>query len=523
MSFCNNNIIDVASDRGSIYLGVWDTLNVRQQQFDVSAWLDAYGDDGVLTVLNQRRTDELPYEVADVTLEGGVATWTFDETDTAVVGEGKAALVYIRAGETIARTVPFPTYTAPTIGMSGSEPPDPWESWYTRILEAAADAQQAATDAAGSASDAIRDARRAEEAANDAAGSALDAARDAGAASDSAADAARDAGAASASAEAAAGSAEAAAGSAEAAAGSADDALGYATNAYDDAERADRAAEAATADAASIADSAEILADWQQHKYDAFATESAQGEAIKTDLGAALQMAKLDIVATAGSGTVTVRQNGVNMLDLGSAPKRITVLGTVRAGYALALPAGYYLFRLELTGAGNTYLNLAVISAGGTDVTCETDNRRLLYNGGTVPTVTRSEGGVVYTNGEAGIPVGREIVRVKIEDGDKLCIFSRDSYSAGVNQWNYVAGAQVELSAEVTNPFDSIAHPITAYTAVNTTVEVSGAGTYPVTPTPTTALGVNTLWIVPGSGVTATLDGTFRLDPTLIYNALRGA
>ena len=154
MSFCNNNIIDVASDRGAIYLGVWDTLNVRQQQFDVSAWIDAYGADGVLTVLNQRRTDELPYEVADVTLENGVATWTFDETDTAVVGEGKAALVYVRAGETIARTVPFATYTAPTIGMTGVTPPDPWESWYTRVLEASAAAQQAASSAAASASSA---------------------------------------------------------------------------------------------------------------------------------------------------------------------------------------------------------------------------------------------------------------------------------------------------------------------------------------------------------------------------------
>lgn len=266
---------------------------------------------------------------------------------------------------------------------------------------------------------------------------------------------------------------------------------------------------------------AKLAADAKELIYSMLPTESAQGEAIKTDLGAALPMANLDLVATAGSGAVTVRQNGVNLIDLGSAPNQITVLGTSRAGYALALPAGYYLFRLALTGVGSTYLNLAVISSAGTDVTCETDNRRLLYNSGTVPTVTRSEGGVLYTNGEAGIPAGREIVRVKIQDGDRLCIFSRDSYSTGVSQWNYVAGAQVELSAEVTNPFDSVAHQITAYAAINTTIEVSGAGTYPVTPTPTTALGVNTLWIVPGSGVTATLDAVLRLDPTLTYNSLK--
>ena len=30
MSFCNNSIIDGASERGAIYLGVWDTLNVRK-------------------------------------------------------------------------------------------------------------------------------------------------------------------------------------------------------------------------------------------------------------------------------------------------------------------------------------------------------------------------------------------------------------------------------------------------------------------------------------------------------------
>ncbi|MBQ3071825.1 MAG: hypothetical protein IJD20_00845, partial [Oscillospiraceae bacterium] len=150
MGLCNNQIINVTDARGAIYIGVWGTLRVREQKFDISPWRDAYGD-GQIIVLVQRRGDEIPYEAEDVTVsESGIATWTFAEADTAIVGEGKAALVYIVGNERVARTEPYQTYVAPTIGMSDDDPPDPWADWYTRVLAASA----AAVAAMGGAQDA---------------------------------------------------------------------------------------------------------------------------------------------------------------------------------------------------------------------------------------------------------------------------------------------------------------------------------------------------------------------------------
>ena len=74
-------------------------------------------------------------------------------------------------------------------------------------------------------------------------------------------------------------------------------------------------------------------------------------------------------------------------------------------------------------------------------------------------------------------------------------------------------------------PFDSLVKPLTDYQLLSPDrmVVVDGAGEYPLTPTPTTALGFNTFYIVPGSGVTATLDATLRLDPTLVRNQILAA
>lgn len=147
-----NMIIDVTkkTDGIGVFLGVWNTLNVKSQQFDLTAWVKSYGE-GQVCIIAQRKGDEYPYQVADVAFLDGIATWTFDEADTAVPGEGAVAVAYIVGDEYIARTEAYRTYTAPTLGQAGPTPPDPWESWFERILEAAAQAAQSAQDAATSA------------------------------------------------------------------------------------------------------------------------------------------------------------------------------------------------------------------------------------------------------------------------------------------------------------------------------------------------------------------------------------
>lgn len=148
---CNKTIdVTARTDGVGIFLGVWDTLNVKQQTFDVSAWIEAYGE-GTVTVLVQRNGDAIPYEAAGVSVADGIVTWTFDETDTSVSGNGSAALLYVVGGEYKARTPAYQTYTAPTLGDVGPTPPDPWQNWYEEVLAASEAAQASATDAEASA------------------------------------------------------------------------------------------------------------------------------------------------------------------------------------------------------------------------------------------------------------------------------------------------------------------------------------------------------------------------------------
>lgn len=255
---CTNRVIKVTETDAIVRLGVWDTDNVREQKFDFSAWAEAFGP-GNLLIIAQRKTDEIPYEVAQVAISGNVATWIFDEADTAIPGYGSVALAYIVGEEYKARTVPYQTYTAPTIGMTGPVPPDPWESWFSRVLEASSDAKDAAAAAAASASDALSYATDAGGSAAEAAGSATDAAD---------------------SALAAAGSASDAQSAADGAAGSAEEAGGFADAAFQSKEAAEDAAGRAADSASGAADSADAAA--------GSATEAAESAAAASAAAAAL-------------------------------------------------------------------------------------------------------------------------------------------------------------------------------------------------------------------------------------------
>lgn len=121
----------------------------------MSAWQKRLGDDGTLQVIVQRPHESIPYEAANVTVEDGVATWTLDETDTAIRGYGAVALLYQKLdGDAVVyrtRSVAFTTCIETTLGPTGAEPPDPLETWYQHMLEASAQAQNAAQSAAQSA------------------------------------------------------------------------------------------------------------------------------------------------------------------------------------------------------------------------------------------------------------------------------------------------------------------------------------------------------------------------------------
>lgn len=541
MELCNNSIIDVASERGSIYLGVWDTLNVRQQQFDVTAWLDAYGADGVLSVLFQRRGDELPYAVADVTLADGVATWTFDETDTAVVGEGKAALVYIRDGETIARTTAYPTYTAPTIGMGGTEPPDPWESWYTRILEAASAAQTAAASASASAGDAAQQARRAEtqaDRANTAATQAISARNEAREAASDAATAKTAAETARDLAQFAATDAQTAQGKAEAAQTAAETAQGLAETAQTAAETAESNAVAAqtaaeTAQAAAEAAAATVA----QTMLAAFATETqtdtsiTQIPVVETDLGADnLPLKELIINIGAvqeGSGDPSP-----------SNPRPISARTTANVIVSPTIDAEDGTTYPITLNAGGTYLAQLNVLTGELTVcakmvTIDGSTQKLQYN---VGFDISSYGKVFYSaiSGANNVAPcvrtdmwGRNLLKsnmftYKLIDVTELHEFEYGSNRGAATTFLFCFPRDMFTDAAAANAWvagtgtgeSSTPHPIDA------TFPLATPLTYQLTPTEVRSiLGAMKLWNESGTVNTA----TYRLDPTLVYNSLRGA
>ena len=152
-------------------VGYVGETGARPVAFDFSSWAAEYGA-GVLQLLLQRPGDADPYPVV-LDIDGITATWTPDATATEKTGQGQAQLIYTVGGVVVKNAI-FRVLIAPSLGAAGN-PPEPYETWLERLTELAAETQQSAIDAAGSA-----------EAAGTSAGAA---AGSAGAAAQSAADA----------------------------------------------------------------------------------------------------------------------------------------------------------------------------------------------------------------------------------------------------------------------------------------------------------------------------------------------
>ena len=147
--FCNR-IFSVSSPYPTeIMLGVWGEENVRTVTFDISPWVAAHGP-GVLQIIANRPGETLEtgeplvYAVSDVSVDGGTATWTVTDVDTAIPGVGSCALVYMVGEDVVAKTPPYKTRIKDTLGHSGTSVPPALEAWYNDILRASATAQSAA-------------------------------------------------------------------------------------------------------------------------------------------------------------------------------------------------------------------------------------------------------------------------------------------------------------------------------------------------------------------------------------------
>lgn len=90
-----------------------------------------------VTVLHQRPKDLAAYPVdpAYVRITDGIVEWTVQSGDLAQIGKGRCELVFKQNG-IIAKTLIYPTRILPALDES-EDPPEPWEGWATRILDAA--------------------------------------------------------------------------------------------------------------------------------------------------------------------------------------------------------------------------------------------------------------------------------------------------------------------------------------------------------------------------------------------------
>ena len=365
---CENQIIKATDASGLIRIGVWDTLNVRSQQFDISDWLEQFPG-GTLSVLHQRSGDTLPYMVAGLEVgEDGIATWTFDEIDSAMTGYGSASLRYQVGDEYKARSVAFPTYTVSTVGESGVEPPSPWDDWLERVVAASVAAQEAAESAEASETAAGESAAQASASAS----SAQDSATSAAASEATASQAAATAQAAQQAAETAQSGAQTAQTAAEAAQTAAEQAEAGAETAQSAAEAAETSATAsATAAANSAAEAAASAASVDAEELNrrilaAFPTASAGPAAVvSVDDGAdGIPIKSLSVAVEpvqSGSGTPSpdnVRPiSGWNALNVNISPTQDAADGQT---YSFPFSTTQYGGTFELTYDGAWAAKMAV-------------------------------------------------------------------------------------------------------------------------------------------------------------------
>lgn len=116
----------------------------RKIQFDISRWISTFGP-GTVQLLHQRSGDEAPYPVA-VEQDGTLAIWKVSSADTASAGTGRTELQYY-VGDTLAKSETWMTKVFPALGPAAETPPDPYQSWVDRVLQAGAAAVEAAEKA----------------------------------------------------------------------------------------------------------------------------------------------------------------------------------------------------------------------------------------------------------------------------------------------------------------------------------------------------------------------------------------
>ena len=137
--------------RQPIPIGHRSEKGVQAIEFDVTAWVGAYGS-GTLTVVMKRWGDEVPYPIALEIDENNKATWTFSDTDTAKPGMAYAQLSYVVGDTIVKKSDVYTLYVMDSLTGEG-EPPEAYESWLEQLTRLAAEAMAEVLDIEGIATD----------------------------------------------------------------------------------------------------------------------------------------------------------------------------------------------------------------------------------------------------------------------------------------------------------------------------------------------------------------------------------
>lgn len=127
-----------------IQLGLSGENLARQVEFDVSAWIQLYGE-GDVSLLARRPGETVPYPVA-VTRAENLVLWPLGGVDTAKPGYGQAELLYY-VGDALVKSQVWMTRIAPALSPENATEPvprDPWEEYLQQVTKAGAGALAAA-------------------------------------------------------------------------------------------------------------------------------------------------------------------------------------------------------------------------------------------------------------------------------------------------------------------------------------------------------------------------------------------
>lgn len=164
--------VDVSKRANALHIGVQGEIDAEVFEFDISTWQEEYGSTGGSASIDLQRPGEATSYTKNLPITNGKATWTVDDTDNAVAGQGRAQLAYFVPGTKKKKTAEYVTIIERALDEQHGDTPDPYESYLVEardIARGARDSQNAAAASAAEASHHVQEAADAQDAAEDAA------------------------------------------------------------------------------------------------------------------------------------------------------------------------------------------------------------------------------------------------------------------------------------------------------------------------------------------------------------------